>query len=864
MRDRTKNIAPHGHLGKSGETEKLVFTGVRGKLKQDVLINDNENSVVKAGEKVIIQPLNRDKSDQPQKYIITPYKDDPSKTNFYLPESNRDIITDKSYQVEIDKTDEVFSFNSEHYQRYEKDLFPKVESPSIEEIIQARVPDCFFLAAIQSILNHPDGQSFIRGMMRQNDDGTTTVRLYDPETLEPQYIRVENSVMVDSFGELNLHKALWIHILEKAFVARGIKDNTEINASMSSIYSGGGYPYIAMRSLTGIKADRYYVKPDAISKPKIFAWQMEAFMGKKNCESFQYFIDSQGDLAIQKIAQSLENFHDHLNGIYELFDLPHSGMSREDARLNYAELIKCYLTDREAYYEALINQSVEKVKNIFSEKAVNILSGLFATHPFVSQHYGFQQIDIYQKFKTGIEQGRLLTVSTSFDPSSGVVGIAGKHAYTVLGVKQEKIRVETESGSKVITGLFVKLRNPWGNMEGFMGSARSICTGGISRKYEKHSTDLNIQVTKSNKASFLIELNDFCEHFSFYDMSLSANRIFAPEKEIETHLAKINTYINQFKFDSSDIHELFNARTQYEKNLEKLLRIEELHTSNNPERNSALLELQVLKSENKHNRIQESKLLDIIRGHSSLPEIWNGMEEVDNTLRTTMSMQINAYNDRWSYLQMLPKEVKKCLKDLANLLNQKMHNENNFLQILEREASIKKLIIMFSELKALHTQFVELEMLGNKFGESSNTSTDLKYIADKIQQNQMLIEELVAKYNILDTCRDLLKQIDIMVEQVKTNRETTGKPYQELVNTYKEGNFNLSMRLLDTESKDEMELKEKMQEAQTLRESILQFFEKIRSMISRMVSHVSTLFHMNNSYELPAIEKAEVKTARLN
>ena len=57
-------------------------------------------------------------------------------------------------------------------------------------------------------------------MMTLNDDGTTTVRLFHPDTLEPNYISVDMAGLVDKQGQpLNKHKALWVDVLETAYVA---------------------------------------------------------------------------------------------------------------------------------------------------------------------------------------------------------------------------------------------------------------------------------------------------------------------------------------------------------------------------------------------------------------------------------------------------------------------------------------------------------------------------------------------------------------------------------------------------------------------------------------------------------------------
>src|SRR3990167_10908059 len=269
------NITPYGHLEESGHQiahTNLIFPGVRGQLKKTITVDDG--ITLSAGTTVIIQPLNRDKSDSSSVFVITPYKKNKTKARKDQPESHRDIITEKSYTVTLTQPENFLNFNNEHFRRSLDVLFPHANSPSLEEINQCRLPDCFFLAAIQAIINHPNGKSFIRGMMRQNNDGTTTVRLFDPLTLQPEYIRIENSVMVDGLGEINRHGALWVHMLEKAYAARGKKDTVTVDASISSVYSDGGRPDYALVSLTGLKTDYIEIQP------KVLPLQIEEFLGK--------------------------------------------------------------------------------------------------------------------------------------------------------------------------------------------------------------------------------------------------------------------------------------------------------------------------------------------------------------------------------------------------------------------------------------------------------------------------------------------------------------------------------------------------------------------------------------------------------
>ena len=346
---------------------------------------------------------------------------------------------------------------------------------------QCRIPDCFLLAAIQAVINHPDGKSFIRGMMRQNEDGTTIVRLFDPITLQPEYISVENSVIVDGFGELNLHRALWVHILEKAFAARGKRNDIQIDSSISSVYSNGGQTKLALQSLTGIQADDWQIKPD------IYAWQFREFL-RDAYALLNIFHETGGDQANEKMTAYLEVIKPwQINGIYDLFDVEKGEISEEQARINYVELFKCRKINPAAYDETMQKKSTKNIKNVFPEHVVNIMSEIFARNKAFSGYYTFAEKNVFNMLKQGLADGKCVTTSTPSEFDTKIPGIVAKHAYTVLDVFDKPLRVKNSNGiEENITAKFVRLRNPWGNMDGIIGDVRDLVTGGIGRTYEQH------------------------------------------------------------------------------------------------------------------------------------------------------------------------------------------------------------------------------------------------------------------------------------------------------------------------------------------------------------------------------------------
>ncbi len=104
----------------------------------------------------------------------------------------------------------------------EEPLFP--HDPTLRDLTQGAAGDCFFIAALASIVaREPD---LIKRMMQDNGDGTVTVNFYhDAGTKSTIQVRVDKTIPERHYvsEELNVDSfsrgALWVKMMEKAYAA---------------------------------------------------------------------------------------------------------------------------------------------------------------------------------------------------------------------------------------------------------------------------------------------------------------------------------------------------------------------------------------------------------------------------------------------------------------------------------------------------------------------------------------------------------------------------------------------------------------------------------------------------------------------
>lgn len=892
-----QNLAPRGHLESDGHRihdTALTCPGVRGRLKAAVMTPDGVE--VPAGSLVIIQPL-KSGLDTTPRFKLTPYKKNKETQRADQPESQRDVILEQSFEMSFEKPGDYLKFNDEHYRRNETALFPAEDSPSLAEIIQSRVPDCFLLAAIQAVVNHPNGKSFIRGMMHQNDDGTTTVRLYDPETLAPEYIRVENSVIVDGFGELNQHPALWVHILEKAYAARGKKDGVVVDASVSSVYSGGGYIRNALKSLTGL--DIAYKKT---KQKDLSPWQIKEFLTDDIYLIIKMKLDLQVEAQIDLTDEIVENLKllldkQKLAIIFELFGVKQASEEEKNAALkSYVKLMQFNFSHADEFNEAWQTKSIKHLAEEQTEVA-SILNAIFVRLAPFSGTYTEAQSNVYRDIKAGLEDGKLVTASTEGTFPKKVTGLVARHAYTVLGVYEKEVKVIADGIEKTVNTCFVRVRNPWGMQKGLSG----VFASNVGRAYRQHKENLDIHIAETKDPVSSIELKDFCEYFQDYDISDRAAERFKRDAIKEKCIADINGFVDDLAIDfTSSNGDLIETNNQYRIEVKKLIALELLelahldpaliqdinkmfdnHYDLELEKSAiqglleenmfptvsgdaeavknhiyALLKLTWLDSQEEQNKELRESLVDVVQQHPAMPHLWEKLDRAKLIMDSVMMVRVNSADDVLSYMNDLANKIEKEVLSLQQLTAEEVETHANAI-----DKKVELLIHNQMNLEALNYEFLNLNVVVRNYGRASNNEETMVHVADVLKRSHQFVKPLIEAKPMLNELWKLRDEIREQASDLEKKRVITEEERKRIqaatTNMFSEKMREEARIFQGSTSKEKNKLGKLMEKAANLAEKIKNIFSKVKSFFMKAKAYVGTFFHAYK-YEAPAVSGANL------
>ena len=387
----------------------------------------------------------------------------------------------------------------------EQPLFP--HEPSLNDIAQGGLGDCYLLAALSAVVNMKP--QFIKDCMRDNGDGTVTVRFYKGPVNDKTayYVKIKKAVPE---GQPYARGALWVQLIEHAYTASGLhlRDrndpaNQDKRYDYGSIDGGNASDFV--ETITGRRMAVSYVGKNLGGSPANFYQHMldkagDQYRQKHNTPRVSFYNMVEIALGLEELDKSSQSFTEDVRKLTELnakffeyFDkLKVNIYSREDAEEFFTKLDYKELPDIPGYDEMrnleIKRNFVEKMKDAF----VNDKGAPLQYRAFSGKYT-----------ETAEEAGKVMVASTvaSFKSPEVVkglngeameIGLAATHAYTLLGVKQ------------LGENKYIKLRNPWS--VGTRAYEQNTVTGNIHRKRKDSGTH----------GIFLLELNEFMTHFDRY------------------------------------------------------------------------------------------------------------------------------------------------------------------------------------------------------------------------------------------------------------------------------------------------------------------------------------------------------------
>ncbi|HEX4810198.1 MAG TPA: C2 family cysteine protease [Bryobacteraceae bacterium] len=361
-------------------------------------------------------------------------------------------------------------------------LFP--HPPTIADIKQWGLGDCFLLSASIAVLSMPGGSQVIEEMMKDDGRGHVYVRLYD-KSLAPQILKMRKQVRISYH---HAYGSLWVQMLEASYGAMYSKGSYEV-------LHEGGQSAIALTAILGATADSLQVtKSTTEGDQKV----LSLLMNVCNLDNPKYLalvkkdVFGDNDILYKKWityfnVAAHRRWKEHLG---KQVGVQQWKMERFTSFLDSEE--KAGNLNKEL--KAFVLEWVTSRKTLSGKRG----SGIYTQH----QLNTYSAIEDALRFNKPVTAHTVTQIPTAAEGRGGSAGepmrkgLVGKHVYAVLGCQTtEDVR-------------FILVRNPWGEDNPF-GSTYG--RGYVSRTKPDGSVVLSPKSIK--KTEFWLELNDFDKWF---------------------------------------------------------------------------------------------------------------------------------------------------------------------------------------------------------------------------------------------------------------------------------------------------------------------------------------------------------------
>jgi hypothetical protein len=395
------------------------------------------------------------------------------------------------------KVAETISHKITSWNNHAKDPLFRKETMDVGDINQEGVGDCWYLAALVSIMNLPGGSDLLKKTMVDAGSGRVIVRMFDGALL-PHYLRVEKSILwFLGFGKLHVSglgkTGLWAAMLEKAACCKTVASDRKVcdplHPNYKNIEGGGGDQ--AFRMLLGVASQSTTYNNMNQSGAKVGKYQAEKYLS-------DLFAGGMWGAAIrvESRSQAVKDNMDALNAVFGW-----NGM----AYVRWQEIIKDLKARRRPILAGIGNISTgqafaELVRAELPQQAAVLIRYAERHRVFSgrsgSGEYSRGALHVFELIKGKL--GAHCPVSFGTKDDVGPVerrghsagegmsrGMVGKHAYAVLGVFEENVARRRK---------YIKISNPW-------------------NRFGRTYTDADFLLTPQEQecGTFWIELADFCD-----------------------------------------------------------------------------------------------------------------------------------------------------------------------------------------------------------------------------------------------------------------------------------------------------------------------------------------------------------------
>jgi hypothetical protein len=385
---------------------------------------------------------------------------------------------------------------------------PLFRKPNMDigDIAQESVGDCWYLAALMSILSLKNGSDLLKNTMFDDGKGKVVVRLYD-KTITPHYLRISKRVLWHSgFGRVHVtglgKTGLWAAMLEKAaccMTEDGVCHPN--NPDYKNIE--GGYSHAAFRMLLGVPSSRE-ISNNLNFKGAVGEYTAERHLGR--LFDRMYWQGPHPEIQVNNVEA--------LNAVFGIGKVTADVWQRIVAALNAQNVDRLWTTYDErktprapsdewlTMLPFCLNHWLHKFPNNIKYDLLSFHSKYLSSGASGTGKYSAGAIHWFLQVKDKLNNGCPVSVATPehvgpaqrLGHSGGEKmshGMVGHHGYPVLEVGEGSVMKNQRYWTK-----WVKIANPWNSY----GRTYSVSENG------------QLLTPKEQKSGvFWIELKDLCD-----------------------------------------------------------------------------------------------------------------------------------------------------------------------------------------------------------------------------------------------------------------------------------------------------------------------------------------------------------------